>query len=209
MERSRREACMKPDSPSSSARRFEESLQPILEKAYGTALRLVRSPEDAEDLVQDAALLAFRAFDSFQEGTNFNAWFFKILMNRFFQHYRKRRREPDLVHLEDTPDPDFYLYEQTRKAGWHKRGVDPVAFLFAKIDRESISNALDALPEEYCIVASLYFMGEFAYEEIAQMLDCPVGTVRSRLHRGRKTLQQALWQVAVDRGVVAEERKKK
>src|SRR5262245_12018879 len=102
--------------PESDARRFESSLTPILSAVYATALHMTRNRADAEDLVQEAALQAFRAFNSFQEGTNFKAWFFRILTNLFINTYRKRRREPEinlLSELEDTPA--LYLYKQTRE----------------------------------------------------------------------------------------------
>jgi len=182
-------------------RQFEALLAPVLGAAYGTALHLTRSPEDAEDLVQEAALLAFRGFGRFEAGSHFKAWFFKILTNVYYQSYRRRRREPEIAPLEDVSE--LYLYLQTARGGLHEAGVDPVERVLGQLDAEAIAAALGTLPEEYRVVAALYFREQFAYEEIAAMLEIPVGTVRSRLHRARKLLQKALWRLAVEQGVVA------
>jgi RNA polymerase sigma-70 factor (ECF subfamily) len=175
---------------------FEALLQPILDSAYGTAVHLSRNRDDAADLVQEAALLAYRAFDSFQPGTNFRAWFFKILTNVFYQKYRQRRREPEIAPLEDAAE--LYLYAQSKTESF-QRSSDPAAEVLAKMDTESVCAALEALPEEYRIVCTLYFMEQFSYEEIADVANCPIGTVRSRLHRGRKMLQKALWRLVEHR----------
>ena len=181
--------------------RFESHLSPILGQAYGTVLRMTRNPDDAEDLVQDAVLQAFKAFDQFREGTNFKAWFFQILINRFRYTYRKRKREPDIACLDDAPD--LYLYVQTSNAGLLDKTSDPAAAVIGKMSEEQIEAAMAALPEEFQIVATLYFIDEMSYEEIASVVGCPIGTVRSRLHRGRKLLQKALWVVAQEHGIVA------
>jgi len=180
---------------------FEALLTPILQMAYGTAVRLTRSRTDADDLVQDAALMAFRAFGTFQRGTNFKAWFFRILTNLFYYKYRKKKREPQTVDLADAPD--FYLYVNSVAAGLGFGNPDLADSIMDKLEEETVHGAIGALPDEFRIVASLYFIEDFAYEEIAQILEKPVGTVRSRLHRARKMLQKALWHVAEERGIVA------
>ncbi len=179
---------------------FEQLVAPLLDAAYGTALHFTRNPADAEDLVQEACLLAFRGFPSFEPGTNFRAWFFRILTNCFYSKYRKRKREGPAVPLEDTPE--LYLYSQTAAAGLHSRTDDPAGALMGKLEAEQVSAAIDALPEEYRVVATLYFMQDFSYQEIAEVLGLPIGTVRSRLHRGRRLLQGALWSIAQERGIV-------
>ena len=184
-----------------AAASFEALLTPLLEAAYGTALRLTRNAADAEDLVQDAAYLASRGFKSFEAGTNFRAWFFRILTNAFYSKYRKQKREGTPVELEDTPE--LYLYCQTAAAGLHTDTPDPAAILMDRLDSEAVSRAIDSLPDEYRVVATLYFMQDCQYQEIAQILEVPVGTVRSRLHRGRRLLQKALWTIAEERGIVA------
>ena len=179
---------------------FEELLSPILSMAYGTAVRLTRDRTEAEDLIQDAALLAYRAFASFQPGTNFKAWFFRILTNAFYSRHRKDKHEKANISAEDVPA--LYLYTKTAEAGLHSQQSDPASVLMDKLDSEEVGAALEELPEEYRLVATLYFIEDFSYQQIADVLRCPVGTVRSRLHRGRRMLQKSLWDVAVERGIV-------
>jgi len=188
------------DDPSGVQVEFEALLSPILSMAYGTAVRLTRDRTEAEDLVQDAALLAYRAFASFQRGTNFKAWFFRILTNAFYSRHRKEKHEKANLSTEDVPA--LYLYSKTAEAGLHGRESDPASAIMDKLDTEQVSAALEALPEEYRVVATLYFIEDFSYQQIAEVLECPVGTVRSRLHRGRRMMQKALWDIAVERGIV-------
>ena len=186
--------------PTRAQEEFEALFRPILSMAYGTAVRLTRDRTDAEDLVQDAALLAFRAFGSFEPGTNFKAWFFRILTNAFYSRHRKTKHERNNVSTEDLPA--LYLYARTAEIGLHSQEPDPAAAMMDRFDTEHVAEALDALPEEYRVVASLYFVDDLSYQQIAEAVGCPVGTVRSRLHRGRRMLQRALWQVAEERGIV-------
>ena len=180
---------------------FEALLSPILQMAYGTAVRLTRSRTDADDLVQDAALLAYKAFDSFERGTNFKAWFFRILTNAFYSRHRKERHEKANLSTEDVPA--LYLYQKTTQAGLSGPENDPAAAIMDRFDAERVGLALDSLPEEYRAVATLYFIDDLTYQQIADALACPVGTVRSRLHRGRRLLQKSLWDIAVERGLMA------
>ncbi len=184
-----------------AAKLFESNLEPILGIAYGVALRLTRNPADAEDLVQEAAVKSFCGFHNFQAGTNFKAWFLRIMTNVFFKRCRKKRCEPEIVDLEE--DSALYLYNKTCEAGLHEASDNPGAVLLRKMDAEHIAAAMAELPLEYRIVAALYFMDEFSYQEIADIIDCPVGTVRSRLHRGRRILQKSLWRVAQEQGIVS------
>ncbi len=179
---------------------FESLFAGCVGTAYGVARRLTRSQADAEDLVQDAAFLAHRAFASFTPGTNFRAWFLKILMNAYYSRRRREKSRPVTSDLDDTPD--LYIYARSGEAGFPTQGPDPAAQLLDKLGTERIVAAINRLPEEYRIVSTLYFMEDLSYEEIARVLQCPVGTVRSRLHRGRKMLQKALWQVAEEDGIV-------
>jgi RNA polymerase sigma-70 factor (ECF subfamily) len=181
---------------------FEELLALVVAPAYRTALRMTGNNSDAEDLVQEASLLAYRGFGSFDAGTNFKAWFFRILTNAFYSTHRRDKRRPSTVDLEDTPD--LYLYGNSIREGLPYSGPDPASDLFERLETEAVASAIDQLPEEYRVVANLYFTQDFSYQEIAQVLSCPVGTVRSRLHRARKMLQKALWQLARERGIVAE-----
>ena len=179
---------------------FESLFAGCVGTAYGVAMRLTRSQADAEDLVQDAAFLAHRAFASFTQGTNFRAWFLKILMNAYYSRRRREKSRPVTSDLDDTPD--LYIYARSGDAGFPTQGLDPAAQLLEKLGTERIVAAINRLPEEYRIVSTLYFMEDLSYEEIARVLQVPVGTVRSRLHRGRKMLQKALWQVAEEDGIV-------
>jgi RNA polymerase sigma-70 factor, ECF subfamily len=180
---------------------FEPLFAAVATTAFGVAVRLTRNQADAEDLVQEAALLAFRAFASFEPGTNFRAWFFKILTNCYFSKRRREKSRPVTSDLDDTPD--LYLYARSAEAGFPTQGPDPAAQLLDQLGTERVVAAIDRLPEEYRVVSTLYFMEDLSYEEIAQVLGCPIGTVRSRLHRGRKMLQKALWQVAEEGGLIS------
>jgi RNA polymerase sigma-70 factor (ECF subfamily) len=187
--------------PPGSQADFEALFVGLAGPAFGAALRLTRNRADAEDLVQEAALLAFRGFNTFEAGTNFKAWFFRILMNCFFSRYRTIKRRPSTVDWDDTPD--LYLYARSHQIGLPTQGSDPAAQLFERLSAEKVDEAIARLPDEYRVVSTLYFIEDMTYEDIAQALGCPVGTVRSRLHRGRKMLQKALWQVAQEAGIVA------
>lgn len=179
---------------------FEALLRSVLRPAFGAALRLTANRHDAEDLVQDAALLCFRSFGTFRPGTNFKAWFFRILMNCFYSRHRRRRSECSMHDLEDAHE--LYLYARTAEVGLHGPSTDPAKLAIGQIASEDIAKALESLPEEYRTVCTLYFVEDFAYQEIADVLGIPVGTVRSRLHRGRRMLQKRLWQLAEDQGII-------
>jgi RNA polymerase sigma-70 factor, ECF subfamily len=185
-----------------SPEEFQALLVEVLPTAFGYALRLTRNRADAEDLVQDAALRAFRAMAQFEPGTNFKAWIFRILTRCFWANHRRRQRRPNTVDFDDTPD--LYLYARSAEHGLPWQGEDPARTLIDRLGTERVAEAIGQLPEEYGVVCTLYFMEDFAYHEIADVLDVPVGTVRSRLHRGRKMLQKALWCVAQDSGIVTD-----
>jgi RNA polymerase sigma-70 factor (ECF subfamily) len=181
---------------------FQAMLVALLSSAYGYALRLCRNRADAEDLVQEAALQACRGRDGFERGTNFKAWFFRILTTCFWGRHRRAKRRPSEVDFDDAPD--LYLFARSAETGLPMTGDDPAALLIDRLGTERVVEAIAQLPEEYGVVCTLYFMEDFAYQEIADILGVPVGTVRSRLHRGRKMLQKSLWRVAEDAGVVRE-----
>jgi RNA polymerase sigma-70 factor (ECF subfamily) len=188
--------------PTHSPATFESLLASVVDSAFGTAVQLTRNRTDAEDLVQEAALLAFRSFTTFEPGSNFKGWFFRILTDCYFSRYRREKSQPSTLDLDDTPD--LYLYARSGEAGFPTQGPDPAALLLEQLGTERVIAAIDRLPEEYRVVSTLYFMEDFSYEEIARVLHCPVGTVRSRLHRGRKMLQKALWQIAEEDGIVSQ-----
>jgi len=189
---------MSTTTPSETAS-FESLLEPLLDSAYGAAYHMSRNHADAQDIVQEAAYNACRSFHQFQPGTNFKAWFFRILTNCFLYRYRRKKRGPEIVDLEDASE--LYMYVAAAGSGQFGPEDDPAGLVLSKISTEHVNGAIERLPVEFRVVASLYFMQEFAYQEIAEILACPVGTVRSRIHRARRMLQKSLWQMAVEHGV--------
>lgn len=186
--------------PSATAS-FEAQLTPLLDRAYAAAWHLTRNTVDAEDLVQEAALLAWRGYAGFRAGSNFRAWFLRILTNKFISNYRTDRRRGGVVDLDEVPE--FSLWQHGREAGLVAPGSDPAQALTRQLTADQIAAALDALPEDYRVAAVLYFMDDLSYQEIADILEIPVGTVRSRLHRGRRLLRKELWSLAHAAGLVA------
>ena len=182
--------------------RFERELQPIVDVAFRYAFRLTGNRDEAMDLVQDASLLAFKYFASYSPETNFRAWFLRILTNRFF---RNRERASKLATESLDAAPDLYLYDRFKADGIPVDREESVASVFEKINEEAVQAALSKLPEEYRVVATLHLVSEMPYEEIAAVLEIPVGTVRSRLHRARKQLQVHLWELAQAYGITPKE----
>jgi RNA polymerase sigma-70 factor (ECF subfamily) len=179
---------------------FQELLGASIEPAYRLALRLSGNPHDAEDFVQDAALRAYRFRDRFARGTSFSAWFYRILVNLIYSRARTRRDEQSYDSLADAHD--WYLFTRTSAAGIAPQGDDPLGGTIARMTADQVAAALASLPDDYRMACALYFMDDLSYQEIADILGVPVGTVRSRLHRGRKMLQKQLWQTAHDLGIV-------
>lgn len=172
---------------------FEELLLPCLDQAFGVALKLSGRPGEAEALVQEASLRALRAWASFRPGTNFRAWFLRILTNCFYEECRRQQRRPEPVQEEE--DLELFLYRRTGS------GEDPAAHFLASLTLEQVQQAFARLPEEFRLAAALYFQQDLGYAEIADVLELPLGTVRSRLHRSRRLLQKALWEVAQEHGI--------
>jgi RNA polymerase sigma-70 factor (ECF subfamily) len=179
--------------------RFERDAVPLLSGMYSSALRMTRNPSDAEDLVQETFLRAYRGFAGFQEGTNLKAWLYRILTNTFINSYRKKQREPKTVPDENVED--WYLYD--RLAAQSSEASAEATVLEAMPD-EDVKAALDALPEAFRMAVLLADVEGFSYKEIADILDIPIGTVMSRLHRGRRALEKALWQRTRERGLVTD-----
>jgi RNA polymerase sigma-70 factor (ECF subfamily) len=178
---------------------FEALLLPVLPVASRTALHFTRNATDAEDAVQQASLQAWRAFASFEEGTNFRAWFLRIVTNVCRSEFRRRKRSP-LGPSLDAPEFNEELIPESALRENHEPLPD--AAFISHLDTEEISAALAELPEEFREVSTLYFVEDLSYQEIADIVNRPIGTVRSRLHRGRKMLMERLWALAVERGVV-------
>jgi len=177
--------------------RFEAEALPLLPGMYSAAYRLTRNPSDAEDLVQETFLRAYRAFHQFEPGTNLKAWLYRILTNTFINSYRKRQREPQTVSDEEIAD--WYLYSKMNEAGLEPSAENSV---IESLPDEEVQEALSSLPEQFRIAVLLADVEGFSYKEIAEITDVPIGTVMSRLHRGRKALQKRLWDVVRERGLV-------
>jgi RNA polymerase sigma-70 factor (ECF subfamily) len=178
--------------------RFERDVLPLLPSLYGAALRLTRNPADAEDLVQDTYLRAYRGFAGFQEGTNLKAWLYRILTNGFINTYRKKQREPQIVDGPDDID-EWYLYDRLGGRSVEESAEEEV---LDRIPDAEVKAALESLPENFRIPVLLADVEGFSYKEIAEIMGTPIGTVMSRLHRGRKALEKALWDTARERGLV-------
>ena len=178
--------------------RFERDVLPMLPSLYGAALRMTRNPSDAEDLVQDTYLRAFRGFATFQEGTNLKAWLYRILTNSFINTYRKRQREPQTVEGPDDLD-EWYLFDKLGAQNVEGSAEDQV---LDQLPDDQVKKALESLPENFRLPVLLADVEGFSYKEIAEIMGTPIGTVMSRLHRGRKALEKALWETAKERGLV-------
>lgn len=192
----------KPSGPATSERatldaRFERDALPLMPELYAAAMRLTRNPEDAGDLLQEAYLRAYRGFAGFEEGTNLRAWLYRILMNAFINIYRKRQREPQTVSDDDVED--WYLYD---RLGGREAEPSAEATVLESIPDEDVQEALAGLPDNFRMAVLLADVDGFSYKEIAEILEVPIGTVMSRLHRGRRALEKRLWEVVRDRGLV-------
>jgi RNA polymerase sigma-70 factor (ECF subfamily) len=176
---------------------FEALALGHLDSLFACGLRMTRDPRDSEDLVQDTMLAAYRFFDKFEPGTNIKAWLFKILTNTFINKYRKRVRERevrDLVEKDETPS---LMSEDVAE-----KSRDPEMAILGALVSDDVKRALDGVPYDYRLAVVLCDLEEFSYKEIADIMDCPVGTVMSRLHRGRRLLQKSLREYAIEQGIV-------
>ncbi len=178
---------------------FAEQAMEFAPQLYSSALRMTRNQADAEDLVQDTYLRAYRSFHTFREGTNLRAWLFRIMTNAYINAYRARQRRPTETDLADVEE--LYLYRRLPTLQQAAGGLSAEdAFLDLFTDDE-VKTALEDLPENFRLPVLLADVDGFAYKEIAEILDIPVGTVMSRLHRGRKAMQAALYDYAEARGL--------
>lgn len=179
---------------------FEAEALVHLDSLYGTGLRMTRDPRDAEDLVQDTVLAAYRFYHRFEPGTNIKAWLFKILTNTFINKYRKRVREREIRDIIDKEDMPSLMSEDVAE-----KSRDPEAAITGALLSDDVKKALDAVPYDYRMAVVLCDLEDFSYKEIADIMDCPVGTVMSRLHRGRRLLQKELREYAIKEGIVKRE----
>lgn len=176
---------------------FEEQALPFLDQLYGAALRMTRNHADAEDLVQETYLKAFSSFHQYQEGTNLKAWLYRILTNTYINSYRKAQRSPKRAHTDTVED--WQMSQAADYAGTELKSAEAEAL--DNLPNETFQAAFDKLPEDYRLVVYLADVEGFAYKEIAQIMDIPLGTVMSRLHRGRKILRQELAEYAREQGI--------
>ena len=165
---------------------------------YSAALRMTRNPADAEDLVQETYLKAYRAFDSFAEGTNLKAWLYRILTNTYINAYRASKRRPEVSDVEDVED--LYLYHRLVGGDGTGRSAEEIAL--EGFTDDEVKAAIESLPDAFRIAVLLADVEGFSYKEIAEITDVPIGTVMSRIHRGRRALQKALHEFAEARGLV-------
>lgn len=172
-------------------REFECLLTPILDSLYGAALRMTRNAADAEDLVQDTVVKAFRFFHRFERGTNFKAWTLRVMTNLFCNQYRKSEKQGEQVDLEEGED--VWIWAKAWEQAGNRIDFDPVIHVLSKIGEETIRRAIDDLSDEFRVVVTLADVEQFTYEEIAEAMEIPVGTVKSRLYRGRKQVQKRIW----------------
>jgi RNA polymerase sigma-70 factor, ECF subfamily len=179
--------------------RFQTEALPLLDSIYAGALRMTRNPADAEDLVQETMMRAYRAFDRFEPGTNLKAWLFRILTNAYINTYRKKQREPMKVSHDEIEEFDLYRELKQHDPQWD---ATPENIVLSNLVDTDIIEAIDDLPEQFRLAVVLSDIEGFSYAEMAEIMDVPLGTVMSRLHRGRKALQKRLWEVARDRGIV-------
>ena len=179
---------------------FADLAMPYMAPLYSAALRMTRNAADAEDLVQETYFRAYRGFGGFKEGTNLKAWLYRILTNTYINQYRAKKRRPDETELDEGED--FYLYR--RLGGLEAAGADrtPETDVLESLPEDAVKEAVESLPDQFRIAVLLADVEGFSYKEIAEITDVPIGTVMSRLHRGRKQLQKQLWDFAVERGLV-------
>ena len=181
---------------------FEADAMQYAPQLYSAALRMTRNPADAEDVLQETFLKAYRAYHTFKAGTNLKAWLYRILTNTYINKYRKDQRRPSEVELGELED--FYLYKRLGESGGASATESAEEQVMESIVDSDVKAALEALPENFRLPVLLADVEGFAYKEIAAMLDIPIGTVMSRLHRGRKALQKRLWDFATERGLAEE-----
>ncbi|AZA12928.1 sigma-70 family RNA polymerase sigma factor [Corynebacterium choanae] len=190
----------KPPTPEQQ-RTFEEQALPLLDQLYSGALRMTRNPADAEDLVQDTYMKAFQAFDSFTPGTNLKAWLYRIMTNTFISSYRKKKRRPTQTSADEITDSQMFSSSSHQAVGLESAEIEALK----NLPDQQIAAAFNELSEDNRMVVWYSDIQGLPYKEIAEIMDTPIGTVMSRLHRGRKQLRELLREVARDKGIAVDD----
>jgi len=181
---------------------FAEQAMPLMSSLYTAALRMTRNPADAEDLVQETYLKAYRGYGGFEEGTNLKAWLYRIITNTYINTYRDKKRRPEQADVDDVED--LYLYRRLGGLEGAAAGRSAEDELLDHLTEVEVKDALEALPEQFRMAVLRADVEGFSYKEIAEILDIPIGTVMSRLHRGRRALEKRLYEFGRARGLVGE-----
>jgi RNA polymerase sigma-70 factor (ECF subfamily) len=180
--------------------RFVEDTMEFMPSLYTAAMRMTRRKQDAEDLVQETYLKAYRAYGSFESGTYLKAWLYRILTNTYINSYRRQQRRPEETDVEDIED--LYLYHRLHSSDGGRSGRSAEDEVLDRFTDEDVKAAIEALPEAFRMAVILADVEGFSYKEIAEITDVPIGTVMSRIHRGRRALQKTLTTYGLERGLV-------
>jgi RNA polymerase sigma-70 factor (ECF subfamily) len=186
----------------SAQEQFTSDAMQYAPQLFSTALRMTRNRSDAEDLVQETYIKGWRSFHTFQEGTNLRAWLFRIMTNTYINKYNAKKRKGTEVELDDVEE--LFLYKRLGSIDQSQLSSSAEDQMLDLFTDDEVKNALESLPEDFRIPVLLSDVDGFAYKEIAEMLEIPIGTVMSRLHRGRKAMQKMLYEYARDRGLIVE-----